>query len=134
MKKSRAAETPADSFLRRLPPVVRASFAPTQIEAIRKAFGEEQHERRGLVDVRGVIPFFTSRFYYVLLFGRDRRTERQERRSPNRAGMLRDFGVVAGAFAAAIGVGWILLYLLKSCFGINLYPGSPFWHVLRFWR
>ncbi|MCS7300804.1 MAG: hypothetical protein NZ556_04535 [Fimbriimonadales bacterium] len=73
------AEQPQDVYvlhlLRALPAELLNSLSPEQYDLLRRSL--LQYHRRHLLDVRGVIPFLWTRFYFVFLFGKDTRT-RQE--------------------------------------------------------
>jgi len=69
-------ENPCDMYilhiLRSLPPELIQSLSPRQYQLLKRSL--YRAHRRHLVDIRGVIPFFFARYYFVFLFGRDRRT------------------------------------------------------------
>ena len=58
-------------FLARVPPDVAASFTPTQLAAINRAFGM-RYEAGHALDIRRHLRLPWGRFYLVLLAGRDR--------------------------------------------------------------
>ncbi|HRU04145.1 MAG TPA: hypothetical protein P5137_00045 [Candidatus Brocadiia bacterium] len=64
----------ADSVLRRIDPMVMATLAPAQRSALREAISGAQPETKHKVDIRGIIPLFFIRLYFVFLMGRDRRS------------------------------------------------------------
>ncbi len=69
-------EDPRDMYiihiLRSLPPELIQSLSPSQYNLLKHSL--YRAHRRHLVDIRGVIPFFFARYYFVFLFGRDRRS------------------------------------------------------------
>ena len=71
-----AAHSPSDAFiarfLARVPPDLRASFTPTQLAAIQRAFGMRYTMDHAL-DVRRHVRLPWARYYLVVLCGRDYR-------------------------------------------------------------
>jgi hypothetical protein len=84
------AEQPQDVYilhlLRALPPDLIQSLTPDQYQRLKQSL--HSYHRRHMLDVRGVIPFLWTRYYFVFLFGRDTRADSQtvdlERRAPAR--------------------------------------------------
>lgn len=119
---------PLDPFthhlIENLDPKVRDSLTPNQLSAIIDAARASRPETKHLVDLRGVIPLFYSRYYFVFLMGRDRRsaarrTEKQRRRWTSLWAWTL-FLVVASL--PVLLVIFTLLYFLKSSLGIDLLP------------
>jgi hypothetical protein len=94
-------------FLARVPPDVAASFSPTQLAAVQRAFGM-RYAMQHAVDVRRTLYLPWGRYYVVLLGGKDRRNE--GRRDSFRA-LLR---LMVDTFAC----GAVLGGLAASAFGI----------------
>lgn len=95
------AEQPRDVYilhlLRALPPALLESLSPEQYQLLKQSL--YQYHRRHLLDVRGVIPFLWTRYYFVFLFGRDTRRRDEavalERRTPSRWARLLGWVVMA---------------------------------------
>lgn len=95
------AEQPRDIYilhlLRALPPALLESLSPEQYQLLKQSL--YQYHRRHLLDVRGVIPFLWTRYYFVFLFGRDTRRRDEavalERRMPSRWARLLGWVVMA---------------------------------------
>ncbi|GBC91803.1 hypothetical protein HRbin15_00262 [bacterium HR15] len=72
-------EQPRDLYIQHLlnalPPELIASLTPDQYRQLKEAL--YHYHRRHLIDVRGTIPFFFGHYYFVFLFGRDRRQQDQ---------------------------------------------------------
>jgi hypothetical protein len=70
--------TPLDGFisrfLARVPPDVAASFSPTQLTAVQRAFGM-RYVMDHAVDMRRTLHLPWGRYYVVLLGGKDQRNE-----------------------------------------------------------
>ncbi|MCS7065226.1 MAG: hypothetical protein NZL85_03005, partial [Fimbriimonadales bacterium] len=83
-------EQPRDLYIQHLlnalPPELIASLTPDQYRQLKDAL--YRYHRRHLIDVRGTIPLFFGHYYFVFLFGRDRRQQEQavpfERRRTSR--------------------------------------------------
>ncbi len=96
------AEHPQDVYilhiLRALPPDLLESLSPEQYAQLKQSL--YTYHRRHLLDVRGVIPFLWTRFYFVFLFGKDTRTRHEsvglERRAAARWGRMLGWVVMAG--------------------------------------
>jgi hypothetical protein len=110
-------------LLERMPEKVGQTLSDEQLICIKNALGAHRGSRHK-VDIRG--SFGRWRYYYVFLLGRERRhLSRKELRMTRTAKAV----LVASflLFSALTGVG--IVYLLKSAFGINLFPK----HDLGLW-
>jgi len=71
------AEQPQDVYilhiLRALPPDLVQSLTPDQYQRLKQSL--YAYHRRHMLDVRGVIPFLWTRYYFVFLFGKDTRAD-----------------------------------------------------------
>ena len=119
--------------LRAIPPEVLDSFSDTQIHAVQQAVLKTRNASRHLIDLRGTIPLFFVRLYFVFLLGQDRRqktllvTENRRRAASHGAFFLFAFMslLVSVLCLAAIAVVVLfLLYVIKSLVGIDLFPDS----------
>lgn len=106
-------------FLSRMPDEVANSFTEEQLSHIRNAIGAREWGRHKL-DLRGTIKVFKWRYYYVVLAGRNRR---QLSDKEMRLAALINACLIAGFITIATLFGLLLLYLLKSALGINLFEG-----------
>lgn len=111
-----------DPFLKglkeRVPADIRVTFTQEQLDALRVAFGARQWGRHTL-DLRGTFSLWRSRYYFVILFGRNRRDlSRLERR----LSLLGKAAAVTAFLVFCMAVGLVGLYLIKSALGINLFP------------
>ena len=98
------------------------SFTEPQLHAIRVALIQNRWQKH-FVDNRGTffIPFVGWRFYYVLLVGRNRRAlSRQEKKLTLTAFIL----CVLSFLIISLLLGLLLLYLLKSALGIDLFKDT----------
>ncbi len=66
------------SVISRINPQIYSTLSSEQIEALAQAVYSCRPTKKHLINFRGFIPFFKSRYYFVFLFGRDRRAESHE--------------------------------------------------------
>ncbi len=109
----------ADPFvqklLSRMPDEVSDSFTEKQLTYLLTSLGSRRWGSHK-IDLRTTVGFFRWRYYFVFLFGRNRRElSRLEQR----------LSVVGKALLLTIALLFALLvvYLLKSAAGIDLFPG-----------
>nr|WP_252728218.1 3-phosphoshikimate 1-carboxyvinyltransferase [Alteromonas sp. C1M14] len=100
-----------------MPSEVAESLSEEQLIAINKALGGRSWARHK-VDMRGTISFWRSRFYFVILAGRDRRelTRLEEQISKATTALMLALFVT---FSTLFGL--LVLYLIKSALGINIF-------------
>lgn len=111
-------------MLERMPKSVQESFSDEQLMHIRNAIGARNWGNHK-IDCRGVMsfPFFKWRFYYVFLFGKNRRhLSSREKRIADGAGAVMAAGLLTFFVLFVI----VVLYLLKSAAGIDIFPGFSF--------
>lgn len=109
----------ADPFvqklLSRMPDEVSDSFTEKQLTYLLTSLGSRRWGSHK-IDLRTTVGFFRWRYYFVFLFGRNRRElSRLEQR----------LSIVGKALLLTIALLFVLLvvYLLKSAAGIDLFPG-----------
>jgi hypothetical protein len=110
----------ADLVVDEVPVGVRATMSEQQIKAVRSAT-----KKRHAVDIRFTVPLVFTQLYFVLLVGKDTRRETVETHRERRARSGFHLSAAAIAVFATIAVvtGAIVLYVLKSRAGINLFEG-----------
>lgn len=94
------------NFFQRIGATLAATFTAEQLAAIRHAFGPSQQT----VNIRATVPFTRGRYFFVLLFGRERRAperaETERKRNPLWTGsnivVLASFSILS--LLAAVGV------------------------------
>ncbi|MDR6178427.1 MULTISPECIES: 3-phosphoshikimate 1-carboxyvinyltransferase [unclassified Pseudomonas] len=106
----------------RLPEELRESFTDEQLEALKLAFGTRSWGKHS-VDLRGTVKFWHRRYYFVFLAGRN---YRQLSRLEQELSLLGKATVLAVILLACGLVGLLLLYLLKSALGIDIFPDYSF--------
>ncbi|MGB3726210.1 MAG: 3-phosphoshikimate 1-carboxyvinyltransferase [Glaciecola sp.] len=109
------------NFLQRMPKEVVDSFSETQLNHLHEALGVRSWKKHS-IDVRSTfaIPFTTKRIYYVFLVGRNtRELSRGEKRISAFASLL----VISVFLMVSMVIGLLILYLLKSALGIDLFEG-----------
>lgn len=106
-------------LLDKMPDDVAATFNDEQLTHLFTAVGTKNWARH-TIDLRGTFkfPFITKRYYYVILFGQNKRSlSRYETELSKFTNVLFvSFGIVIVTL-----VGFIVLYLIKSALGIDLF-------------
>jgi hypothetical protein len=96
--------------------------------------------RKHPFDLRFSLPLFFKRYYFVLLMGKDKRSEKEllgpmdvEQRHQSPAAKVAFFSVIfIWALLGFLGLTVATLYVVKSIAGINLVAGSsPFQEVMH---
>jgi hypothetical protein len=107
-----------EQLLRRMPVEDAETFSPRQVECLSAALRGCLRTRHPL-DIRFTLPVWRARYYLVLLAGRDRRalSRREEE-----AGRLVKAMALASFLAFSLLLGLLILYLIKSALGIDLFP------------
>ncbi len=105
---------------------VRATLSPRQVHAIENAIRASKPFQRHPVDVRGVLPCFFARFYFVLLMGRDRRSpvRNKEQRRRQQASIASAMCSVYLLLCALLPLIFLGLYLIKAWLGIDIFPDA----------
>lgn len=104
-----------------MPENIANSFDDDQLTHIMTVIGARNWGNH-VIDLRGTfkIPFYRWRFYYVILSGRNHRELSRKEKNLSLFGVA----ITTGLFLTFLGlVGLLILYLLKSALGIDLFPG-----------
>ncbi len=105
------------NLLSKMPNEVAQSFTDEQLTQINLALAGRRWGQHKL-DIRGTLSFLSSRYYFVVLGGKDKREASRTLRNINSFGVsLLLFGITV---CCSI-FGLIVLYILKSWMGINLF-------------
>ncbi len=105
-------------MLNKMPTEVAESFTEEQLIALNKAVGGRSWARHK-VDLRGTISIWRSSYYFVILGGRNRR---ELSRFEKQLGQLSVAFIISLFLLGSALLGLLLLYLLKSAMGIDLFP------------
>ncbi|MDE3273715.1 3-phosphoshikimate 1-carboxyvinyltransferase [Pseudoalteromonas sp. G4] len=106
------------SLLSRMPESVQHSFTEEQLANLRIALGARSWGKHK-IDFRSTISFFSYRYYYVFVAGRNRR---ELSRSEKRKGLLIQSILMSSFLVFCSMLGLLVLYLVKSALGIDLFP------------
>ncbi len=81
-------------------------------------------KKKHRIDLRGTIPLFFRKYYFVILIGRDTRETTQAIEADRRAGVRRVGFIMSLVFISIplLIFIFLLLYFLKSALGINIFP------------
>lgn len=125
-----------DAIVRAIPREERDSFSDRQISAISDALTRTRLVSHHIVDARVSIPLYFTRFYAVFLLGKDRRTAarakviERRRRGSLLAGLLLVGIVGIGVIVFLLALLFMVLYLLKTALGIDIFPDTHLWDML----
>lgn len=105
-----------------MPENVQNSFTDEQLKNLKVAVTASSRKKH-TIDIRSVISLFSYRYYYVIIAGREQREmSRREVRLKRLMYLL--FLSLFLTFSALLGI--LVLYLLKSAIGIDIFPDFSF--------
>lgn len=110
------------SLLERMPKNIQTTFTDEQLAYLKIAIGARQLGNHA-VDCRGVVKFFKYRYYYVFLAGRNRRELSAKEQKVARLSQALILSIVA-TFIILLTL--LVLYLIKSALGIDIFEGYSF--------
>jgi len=109
-----------NGLINRLPEEQKGAFTDDQLLALKVALSGKKWGKHAF-DMRGVVGIWSWHYYYVVIGGREKRTlTRQELRA---ARLVQALFLLGFLFFATL-IGLLVLYLIKSAVGIDLFPGS----------
>jgi len=122
--------------MERIDPKVRASLTPAQLSAIKEAISASRPLKKHPIDIRGIIPVFFVRYYFVILSGRDRRlyTKRIEEKRRWLTSLSGGLTLFILGMVPLILILVLLLYLIKCTCGIDIMPDIHLKDLLTFWQ
>lgn len=102
---------------------VRHSLTKVQLDEIKKAILANAKGRKHLVDIRGLIPLFFTKYYFVFLLGKDKRriTKQSEGIRRKETDILATSVFFIFFSLPLFFLGFMSLYLLKTELGIDLF-------------
>jgi hypothetical protein len=119
------------NLLSRLPDETALSLTDRQLSHIKVAVGNGGY-RKHKIDCRGTIPipFYPSRIYFVLLMGRNIRAVTRREKS---IALMTTLFLTTLFLSLSTLLGLVVLYILKSALGIDLFEGSSLglWNWLK---
>jgi len=110
------------SLLERMPKNIQTTFTDEQLAHLKIAIGARQWGNHA-VDCRGVVKFFKYRYYYVFLAGRNRRELSLKEQKIARFTQAIILSLVV-TFTILFTL--LVLYLIKSALGIDIFDGYSF--------
>ncbi|MGV6859179.1 MAG: 3-phosphoshikimate 1-carboxyvinyltransferase [bacterium] len=120
------ADTQQSPFLKKMlaqmPQDVRASFSSDQLNHLTRALGDSRHVIHP-VDLRWTFNFWRFNYYFVFLAGRDRRALTRKQESFFR---MTEVTALLGFLGFSTLMGILVLYLIKSAMGIDIFPNFSF--------
>ncbi|WP_076919074.1 3-phosphoshikimate 1-carboxyvinyltransferase [Pseudoalteromonas sp. SK18] len=110
------------SLLERMPKSIQTTFTDEQLVHLKIAIGARQWGNHS-IDCRGVVKFFKYRYYYVFLAGRNRRELSVKEQKIARFTQAIILSLVV-TFTILFTL--LVLYLIKSALGIDIFDGYSF--------
>lgn len=119
----------SDSVLKKINPEIKATLSKKQMHAFISALKSSQRGKKHSIDIRGLIPLFFVRFYFVFLMGRDTRRYTICLEDDRRKRSQYVVGIYIGLVISIIFmfIAFALLYTFKSFLGIDFFTA----HHLR---
>ena len=110
------------SLLERMPKNIQATFTDEQLAHLKIAIGARQWGNHA-VDCRGVVKLFKYRYYYVFLAGRNRRelSLKEQKIARFTQAIILSLAVTFTTLLTLL-----VLYLIKSAMGIDIFEGYSF--------
>ena len=122
----------SDGIIQKIDPKVRDSLTPAQLVAIKEAIKSRSEPVRP-IDIRGIIPLYFARYFFVVLIGRDRRAAvlRDENFRRRKSSWVN--GLVFSFFVACpiVVIIFFFLYLLKTLWGLNIMPDQHLFDIFK---
>ena len=138
MKRKSAEDPSLDAYTRfvlsQIEPEVIASLTEHQSTCICRALEKARPITKHAVDIRGVIPLFFVRYYFVLLAGRDRRSNTGDRERHRRDALSKMVGATLLLTLVVLPVTILVFaagYAMKTFLGIDMIPGTHLPDLLR---
>jgi len=126
-----------DNIIRDIPENVREQFTDEQTEALLKVLLKQHAQARHIIDARFTIPLYFTRYYVVLLLGKDRRThvgktmvERRDKGGLFTRIAFTSLLVINGSFMLLL-LGLLSAYVIKFTLGINIFPDKHLWDFIK---
>ena len=105
-----------------MPETVQDSFTDEQLKNLKVAITATSWKKHA-IDIRSSVSLFSYRYYYVLIAGRDQREmSRRELRVQRLIYFL--FFCLFLIFSTLLGI--LVLYLIKSAMGLDIFPDFSF--------
>ncbi|MFK5894063.1 MAG: 3-phosphoshikimate 1-carboxyvinyltransferase [Pseudomonadota bacterium] len=105
------------SLLARMPnDEIKDSFSNEQLESLKIAMGARDWKTH-TIDIRFTLPIFGKRYYFVLIAGKSIRSSRLQRAILRKTEIL----FIALIFSVIFMFALLIIYLVKSALGINLF-------------
>ena len=117
-------------LLGRVPDEVLSTFTSRQLEALARAVATAPS--RHVIELRASVPLIGVDFYVTLFAGRERRGRERlahEGQSKPLRRLVVYFLLLSLLISTLIGFA-VILYAIKSAFGIDLFPGKSIFHFV----
>jgi hypothetical protein len=124
MNKQESSDAFAHYVMGQIKPEIRKSLKKDQFDEIRSAISAASSAKKHSIDIRGMLPLFFARYYFVILMGRDRRSKTKflEFNRRNEGNLLSNQLVVLLSLVPVILAMFIIFYFFKTEAGIDFFP------------
>lgn len=109
-------------LLEKVPVDMRGSFSTEQLLALKVALGGRTWGTHAL-DLRWTMKWWRWQYYFVVLAGRNRRALSDRERRVQHLAMA---AVLLVFLVFSVSMGLLVIYLLKSALGVDVFPGFSF--------
>mgnify|MGYP000703968733 CR=1 FL=1 len=105
---------------------IKTTFSPKQVRAIKAAISANKPYQKHPFDLRGIIPLFFLRLYFVILIGRDKRQPTRDNEAKRRQSAVLGSVLLSVYILTCmlLPIGFLMLYVLKTLLGIDLIEGE----------
>ncbi|MFK5985966.1 MAG: hypothetical protein QM479_11155 [Pseudomonadota bacterium] len=128
MKISDSSEAFTFFVINQISPEIKKSLTAIQLNEIKSAIAASTPLKKHSVDIRGVIPLFFTRFYFVFLLGRDKRlkTKKAELNRRNEGDILVSILLFAFFTLPLLFFLILVIYITKTELNIDLFSEFHF--------
>ncbi len=126
MSEMPAGDPHIENILEGVPENVARDLTPDQWEGFREALRKMRDNPRNVVEIRFVLPLYFLRLYSVFIFGKDTRERVEHVLIERRKRALGVVGaaILALAFVGLVAVALVLLYIIKTLCGLDIFQDS----------
>lgn len=134
MKASDSSEAFTHFVINKIKPDIRHTLTKEQLKEIKSAISAGSLSKKHPVDIRGIIPLFYSRFYFIFLLGRDRRYKiiRSEGIRRKETDIIASITFFIFLISPLLILGFFALYFAKTDLGIDLFPQLHLFDLLNY--
>lgn len=135
MNKNESSDAFAHFVMGRISTDIRKSLTAEQFNEIRTTISASSTGKEHTIDIRGFLPLFFARYYFVILVGRDKRSKTKflEFNRRNEGNTIYSQVFLLVFIIPIIVITFLAVYALKSELGIDFFPNhhlSDFFSII----